>query len=70
MDTFFRYAPQQFNDENNKTSQENEELNPMNDVHMSTLVGLDIDGDNQTPSRPLELEQHVLELHQKRKSME
>ncbi|MBA0613532.1 hypothetical protein Godav_013952 [Gossypium davidsonii] len=59
-----------FKDDDNETPEENEEENTDDEVHMSSQVGHDIDGDNQTRKLQLEPQEHVQQLHQKRKRVE
>ncbi|MBA0765800.1 hypothetical protein Gotri_014937, partial [Gossypium trilobum] len=59
-----------FKDDDTETPEENEEENTDDEVHMSSQVGHDIDGDNQTHKLQLEPQEHVQQLHQKRKPVE
>ncbi|KAA3483158.1 hypothetical protein EPI10_005351 [Gossypium australe] len=65
----FRYTPDLFKDDDIKTPEENGG-NTADEVHMSSQVGHDIDGDNQTHKLQLEPQEHVQQLHQKRKPVE
>ncbi|MBA0828591.1 hypothetical protein Goarm_013251, partial [Gossypium armourianum] len=68
--TYKRKRTDPLSDDDTETPEENEEENTDDEVHMSSQVGHDIDGDNQTHKLQLEPQEHVQQLHQKRKPVE